>query len=116
MKTIDDLFIIGYGISGGFGGAQNFEVIEAENEEAANTYAWEQACEYYESYVGNYGLRTVEQIMEEESCEEEEAVQEYSEERESWLDYSAVKFSKEAEKKVMGHHYRNEFKEITDKL
>lgn len=109
-----NLFIVGWGLAGGFGGAKNYEVIEAETEEAASEYAWEQACEYYESYVGNYGLRTVEQIMEEEGYSDEEAEEQYSEERENWLDYSAVKFSKEAEKKVMYYHYNNPFKDITD--
>lgn len=113
-KKIENLFIIGWGLAGGFGGIRDFEVIEAETEEAAYKFAWEQACECYESYVGSYGLRTIEEIMEEEGYSEEGAEEQYNEEREGWLDYSAVKFSKEAEKKVMGYHYHNPFKDITD--
>lgn len=31
-NKFEGLYIIGYGLSGGFGGARNFEVIEAANE------------------------------------------------------------------------------------
>jgi 5-methylcytosine-specific restriction endonuclease McrBC GTP-binding regulatory subunit McrB len=47
-----------------------------------------------------YGLRDLSQIMEEDEIEEEdEAMQVFEEERESWLDYSAKPYSKEYEKK-----------------
>lgn len=39
------LYIIGYGLGGGFGGARIFEVIEAGNQEEAENIAWVSACE-----------------------------------------------------------------------
>lgn len=81
---------ISYGLGGGFGGAtEDDEIYEFENEEEAMRFAWEKACEEYESYAGMYGLRTVEEIMEEENTDEETALEIYAEERESWLDYDA---------------------------
>ena len=61
-----ELFIIRYGLGGGFGGGNNYEVIETENLEDAEKWAFENACQDYKGYEGMYGLRTVEQIMEEE--------------------------------------------------
>lgn len=113
-NKFEGLYIIGYGLGGGFGGQRNFEVIEADNEEQAEKVAYESACEEYESYVGMYGLRDISQIMEEEEVEDEdEALQIFEEERESWLDYSVKPYSKEYEKKVMYHHYHNPYKHIT---
>jgi hypothetical protein len=81
---------ISYGLGGGFGGAtEDDEIYEFENEEEAMRFAWEKACEEYGSYAGMYGLRTVEEIMEEENTDEETALENYAEERESWLDYDA---------------------------
>ena len=113
-NKFEGLYIIGYGLSGGFGGARNFEVIQADTQEDAESWAWESACDEYESYVGMYGLRDLSQIMEEDDIEDEdEAIQVYEEERETWLEYGVKPYSKEYEKKVMGHHYHNRYKEIT---
>lgn len=113
-SKFEGLYIIGYGLAGGFGGARDFEVIQVENLEQAEKWAWEMACEAYESYVGMYGLRDVGQIMEEDEIEDEdEALEVYEEERENWLDYSAKPYSKEYEKKVRYQHYHNPYKEIT---
>ena len=38
------------GLSGGFGGANYIDTLEFENEDAANDYAFESACELYYSY------------------------------------------------------------------
>lgn len=105
MKTTFEEFInesvepgkwfISYGLGGGFGGADNFEVIEAESEDEARLYAWQMACEDYEQYVGLHGLRTIGEIMEEDDVDEEEAEQIYNEEKESWLDYSAEPYDPE---------------------
>jgi hypothetical protein len=97
MKTIktfksfrDNKWFISYGLGGGFGGANNHEVIDASNEDEANKYAWEKACEDYDNYAGSHGLRDIGEIMEEDGIEDEdEAEQVFSEEREGWLDYSA---------------------------
>jgi hypothetical protein len=111
----EGLFIIGYGLAGGFGGARDFEVIQTDTLEAAEKWAWENACEEYERYAGSNGLREIGEIMEEEGIEDEdEAYIVFEEEREGWLDYSARPYSKEYEKQISGNHYNNPYKEITD--
>lgn len=114
---LENLFIIGSGLGGSFGGQINYEVIEADNLEDAEKWAWENACDEYESYAGMYGLRDINQIMEEEEIEDEdEAKEAYEEERESWLNYSAKPFSKEYEDKVKYYHYSNRYSSFTDTL
>jgi len=71
-NKFEGLYIIGYGLGGGFGGIRNYEVIQASTQEEADSFAYENACEYYEGYVGNYGLRDLGQIMEEEEIEDED--------------------------------------------
>ena len=112
---IENLFIVGYGLAGGFGGIRDYEVIEADNLEEAEKIAYELACEEYERYVGLYGLREIEQIMEEDEIEDyDEAELIYNEERESWLDYKAMSYNKDNEEKVKYHHYNNPYKSVTD--
>lgn len=111
--SIDNLFIVSHGLGGGFGGAQDYIVIEADDEEDAEKQAYEMACEDYEGYVGMYGLRDIDEIMEEDEVDEMEAEDIYNDDRESWLDYSVEKWSKEAEKNAEGHHYQNDYKNIT---
>ena len=112
LKIKKGLFIIGYGLSGGFGGIQNYEVIEAYSQDDADKQAWEMACETYESYVGMHGLRELSEIMEEDEIEDEdEAMEVYNEEREGWIDYSAEPFSEELERKYQDmYHYENKYK------
>lgn len=74
------------GLGGGFGGAHYKETISCTKEEAED-YAYQAAIEEYESHEGSHGLRTLEEIMEEEGYDEEEAQELYNDERESWLDY-----------------------------
>lgn len=77
-------------LGGGFGGCENqdWDEIEVESEDEAIDAAYEMACEAYESYVGLYGLRTVDEIMEQDEIEDEdEALDVFYEERETWLDY-----------------------------
>ena len=111
-----ELFIINYGLGGGFGCANNYEVIQTADLEDAEKWAFETACEDYDNYAGMYGLRSESQIMEEDECDEEEARYTYEEEREGWIEYSAVPYSKEEEAKAEGHHYDNWYTEITDKM
>lgn len=82
-------FEIRYGLGGGFGGCESndWEEIEAENEERATDEAYTAACEEYDRYDGMHGLRSVSQIMEEEDVNESDAEEIWTEERESWLDY-----------------------------
>lgn len=82
--------IIYAGLGGGFGGADKVDVLEFENIEDAERYAWERACQEYESYAGLHGLRDIEQIMEEEDCDEEIAQEYYNEERKGWIDYYVI--------------------------
>jgi hypothetical protein len=111
---MDGFFIIGVGLAGGFGGIQEYEVIQADDIDDASKYAWERACDLYEGYVGMHGLREMDQIMEEDEVEEEEAEQIYIDEREDWLDYSAEPFSKELENRLQyNYHYDNRYKDIT---
>ena len=88
-------FRIKYALGGGFGGTRNkdWETVEAENEEEANEIARESAIDEYERYSGMYGLRSVDQIMEEDDVDEEVAIEIYEEERESWLDYKVEKLA-----------------------
>lgn len=88
---------ISYGLGGGFGGAtEDDEIYEFENEEEAMRFAWEKACEEYESYAGLYGLRSVEEIMEEDDIDDEDVAWEvYREERESWLDYKVEEINEQ---------------------
>ena len=114
-NKFEGLFIIGYGLGGGFGGSRNFEVVQVDNQDEAEQYAFESACEEYDRYAGMHGLRSVGQIMTEEGIEDEDEAQEiYNEERESWLTYSANLYSKEYEKKVSGYHYHNPYQELTN--
>ena len=84
-------FLVKYALSGGFGGCkrEEGEIIEAGNEGDAYDYAYEMACQEYDSYDGMHGLRSVNDITEEEEIEDyDEAEQIWAAEREGWLDYS----------------------------
>jgi len=105
----NNLFIIGYGLSGGFGGIHDYEVIEAVDENEAEDCAYQAAVEYYENYVGSNGLRTVEEIMEEDDLDEESAEEEFNEERESWIEYVSMPYNEENLKKVDGYHLHNPY-------
>lgn len=105
----DGYYIIGWGLSGGFGGIQNYEVIEASSVQEAENDAYQRAIEEYENYSGYHGLRSVDDIIEEDGVDESEAEEIYNEERESWLDYVAYPFSKEKEKELRGYHFANRF-------
>jgi len=74
------------GLGGGFGGA-NYMRTETCTKNDAETCAYEDACDEYESYAGMHGIRSHSDIMDEDGVDEEEADEIYNEERESWLDY-----------------------------
>lgn len=76
------------GLGGSFGGADYIDTLDFENYDEAMEFAFRAACEKYNEYAGLYGLRTVEEIMEQDETDEEEAIMIYNEERESWLDYN----------------------------
>ena len=105
-------FIVGYGLGGGFGGIQQYVVIEARDLNDANKQAWELACEEYDQYDGMHGLTTVEEFMEEEECDYDTAKQYWEEERESWLDYEAFPHTPEKAKELSeSYHYHDRFKQ-----
>ena len=81
------LYRIYAGLGGSFGGAQLIGEWEFDSREAAESAAFAAACDEYENYDGMYGLRSVDEIAEEEECDEDEALRVWEEERESWLDY-----------------------------
>lgn len=84
-------FKIKYGLSGGFGGTefQEWEEITAHDLDEANLIAYYNACDQYDSCVGLHGLRDIDEIMEEDEVDEEEAEDIYREEREGWVEYEA---------------------------
>lgn len=106
----DGYYIIGWGLSGGFGGIRDYEVIMADSLEEADKEAYQRAIQEYEQYEGMHGLRSVDDIMEEDEVDYDEAEQIYNEEREGWIDYSSDHYSKELEKKVEDNHYENRYK------
>lgn len=88
MNTKD--YNIYAGLSGGFGGANYIGTLRDSNLEEAEKYAYEAACEKYESYAGSHGLRTVDEIMENETLDERDAYETYLYEMDGWLDYYAI--------------------------
>jgi hypothetical protein len=103
-------YIIGWGLSGGFGGINNYEVIKADSIEWADKEAYHRAVDEFESYSGSGGLRTIEEIMEEDELDYDSAEETYNEEREGWLEYVSYPYSKELENKFKDYHYENRYK------
>jgi hypothetical protein len=76
------------GIGGGFGGGTFRGVEEHTDQSNACVSAYNLAIEEYDDMAGLHGLRSIEDIMEEEDIDDREDAQEmYNEERESWMDY-----------------------------
>ena len=83
------------GLGGSFGGATLQEVSEFKSESAAYEYAYELACQEYESYEGLYGLAdldTIAEYPEDYGLDKGEADEEclweaYVEARYGWLNY-----------------------------
>lgn len=101
-KTIDLSKMTEYniyaGLGGGFGGAHYQFTGLYESEDAAKDEAYEIACEEYDSYGGHHGLRTVDEIMDEEDVNSpEEAEEIYIQEREDWIEYYVVLTSEDKE-------------------
>ena len=114
----ENLFIVGYGLSGGFGGIQNYVVIEASSESDAEDQARQMSVDEYESYAGSNGLRDVQDIMVEDEVDEDEAMEIYEQEMDDWLDYEVHPFTKEEYDQLSedGYNVENYFTDITDKL
>jgi hypothetical protein len=106
-------FIIFYGLAGGFGGADSYEVVYAKDKNEASEMAYQAACETYESYEGYHGLRTVDDIMQEEGIEDEDydqADEIYAQERESWLDYGVLEYNDKNLAKAKGYNFTDHTK------
>lgn len=87
------------GLGGSFGGAFYQFTTLAESEEDAANMAWEAAIAEYETFEGNNGISSYEDVRNENydpdyTDEDYEAI--YNEERESWLDYYAVLTSEDS--------------------
>lgn len=76
-------------LGGGFGGVDraDWEYIDADDDDDAREQAYDLACDVYDSYDGLNGLLSIDAIMMEEGVNEDEAVDIYCDERESWLEY-----------------------------
>lgn len=107
-----NLYIIGYGLAGGYGGIHDYEIIKAESFIDAELYAWQKACDYYEMYIDGTNLRSVECIMEEEDLDEEAAYVIFDDERESWLEYVTIQYNEENMKKIEGYNVYNPYKKL----
>jgi len=82
----NDLWVVFAGLGGGFGGATEMGIWKGSKEDAERE-AYQKSIEEYDSYEGSNGLRTMEEIMEEDDLDEDDAQMTYNDERESWLDY-----------------------------
>lgn len=78
------------GLSGGFGGAEYVETLELDCYDDALQIAYESAKIMYHDQSGLNGIRSFEEIIEEEGCDVEEAEEIYMEECENWIDYDAI--------------------------
>lgn len=79
-------WVVFAGLGGGFGGANEQGIWSGEKHEAESE-AYRLSVEEYDNYDGMHGLRSLEDIMEEDEVSEEDAQYTYDEERENWLDY-----------------------------
>lgn len=92
-NTDENKWAIYAGLSGGFGGA-TFKEFHNGSRKDAEDYAYQLAVQEYESYEWLHGLRTVQDIMDEDGIDDEgDAEQIYNEEREGWLDYWVEPFN-----------------------
>ena len=82
-------FLVKYALGGGFGGTEmvDGEILEFDSFVEAEDYAFEMACQEYDSYAGLHGLRDIDEIMEDDDVNEDEAESIYNDDRESWVDY-----------------------------
>lgn len=89
------LYLIKFGLGGGFGGATEEEVLDCKSLKDATDNAYIRALEHAAGYEGSSGFPDITTIIQDEECSEEEAVEIYNEEMESLLDYSAEEYNEE---------------------
>lgn len=91
-------FNIYEGLGGGFGGASYHSTILAESQQEADEYAYTLACETFESYEGERGVRSwydcaVDLDIDPNTTDPDEMAtvnEEYEDERETWISYYAI--------------------------
>jgi len=98
-------YIIGWGLSGGFGGISEYTIIKAKNEEGAFNYAYDEVCEHYQSYEGMYGLPEYGECLEEAENDEDVAYEIYNEHREGWIETIVIPWTKEKEDELREKGY-----------
>lgn len=89
------LYNIYAGLESGFGWAEYVGTVDTIADEA-KTIAYEMAKEEYTFYEGSHGIRSIDQIMEEEEVDEDEATNIYLDEVESWIYYYIVPTSEDS--------------------
>ena len=78
------------GLGGVFDGAEYQYTEFYSTMDEAERIAYSEAVEIYNNYGGMYGLKSLQEIMEEEGVNESDAEDIYVEYREPWLEYYAV--------------------------
>ena len=92
------LYNIYAGLSAGFGGAIFQETSEQNSLADADSYAYELACNEYESYRGLHGLFNADEALKEDPDLTKNDLQDMEiEDRESWIEYWAVLASQDLE-------------------
>jgi len=81
------IFKIYAGIGGGFNTTSLISEGYYKSKTEAESEAYNQALIEYESYSGSNGLRSIEDIMEQDNVDHEYAIEVYCNEREDWLTY-----------------------------
>jgi len=75
------------------------ESVEFPTKDKAENYAYDRACEDYDSYAGLHGIRDVDDIVADEEAEnEDDAWDIYRDERDSSVDYKAVQVKENPKK------------------
>ena len=95
-----------YGLGGGFNDVRD-EIKDFKGRKEAEDYSYQSAIEVYQEYEGIHGIRTVEDIMDEDDVDEGEAEDIYREERESWLEYGATPVAEDKLKKIAKNIKKN---------
>ena len=79
-----------YALGGGFGGTRNcdWEDTDCKNEDEAVYYAYEMACQEYESYGGMHGLFNEKDALEDDPDLTSNDLEEmWREDKENWIVY-----------------------------
>ena len=105
--------ILGYGLSGGFGGIHNYVITEfSENSTSSDWdyYAYDLAKEEYENYAGFHGLDSMEDIEKEfpeldPEKDSDELENIYFERMDSWLEFTSEVWTEEREQYLKQNYH-----------